>query len=448
MFQMSSPLSRLLWSRLSPITGSQHLPNWPILFGFSASPSDLDLPVRPFYNSDLSTTAGLLSHFDWAVYGFNSGHFVHTIRDPGLPFRIVLAAAPFSNGRALLQELTMCPTILSGAPALLDHICGLGLTSKLTGYLIHLHRYQGSEPTRMFWDLQAHIVTQFRLIQSLSIFAAFVHPDHDGRAVLVGFVVKLRKDGWIISDTNISYAAYGDSVAGTCRLIVGVHSNTERDCTSLEFKMPPTHLSRRLGHYLWAPFNRPKMAVSYSMNDASFNNHAVNDSGLPPLSATILSHSQLASVPTGVKVLYSLHQPDHPFSLIGSGVISMDGLCPPFVPDETPNLFGHHYGIEFFHDGHTYVRPISPFEFVSCHQLGDEITYKLSHPSNTFCLDAAVPGLTSHASLTISMSALTHVNTPSPQRLHKHFSTAPSEFGSPLIRIGLTPTLRIRSCQR
>jgi hypothetical protein len=53
------------------------------------------------------------------------------------------------------------------------------------------------------------------------------------------------------------------------------------------------------------------------------------------------------------------------------------------------------FGIEFLHDGHTYVRPISPFEFVSCHQLGDDITYKLSHPSNTFCLDAAVPGLTS-----------------------------------------------------
>ena len=198
------------------------------------------------------------------------------------------------------------------------------------------------------------------------------------------------------SDTNISFTAYGDFVAGTCRLIVVVHSNTERDCTSLEFKTPPTHLSRCLGHYLWAPFNCPEMVVAYSMNDTSFNNHAINDSGLPPLSATIPSHSQLASVPTGVEVLYYLHQPNHnPSSLVGLSVISVDGLCPPFVPDETPNLFGHHHGIEFFHDGHTYVRPISPFEFVSCHQLGNEITYKLSHPSNTFCLDAAVPGLTS-----------------------------------------------------
>jgi hypothetical protein len=49
----------------------------------------------------------------------------------------------------------------------------------------------------------------------------------------------------------------------------------------------------------------------------------------------------------------------------------------------------------FFHEGHTYIRPISPFKFVSCHRLSDEITYKLLHPSNTFCLDAAVPGLTS-----------------------------------------------------
>ena len=235
---MPDTVSRVATTLAPTNTGSQHLANWPISFGFSAVPSGLDLPVKSFYNSDLSTTAGLLSHFDWAVYGFNSGHFVHTIHDRGLPFRIVLAADPFSNGRALFQELTTCPTILSGASALLDHIRGSGLTSKLTGYLIHSHRYQGSEPTRKFWDLQAHIVTQFRLIRSLSVFAAFVHPDHDGRAVSVGLVTKLQADGWVISDTNISYASYGDSVSGTCRLIVGVHSNTERNCAKLEFKRP------------------------------------------------------------------------------------------------------------------------------------------------------------------------------------------------------------------
>ena len=160
--------------------------------------------------------------------------------------------------------------------------------------------------------------------------------------------------------------------------------------------MPPTHTSWRLGCYLWAPFNRPKMAVSYSKDDPSFNNHTINDSGLPLLSATVPLQAQLASIPSGVNVLHYLHRPDHnPSSNVGLSVISVDGLCPPFVPDETPNLFGHHYGIKFLHDGHTYIQPISPFECVSCHQLGDEITYKLSHPSNTFHLDAAVPGFSS-----------------------------------------------------
>ena len=146
------------------VTGSQPLANWSISFGVSSLTSNLDVPIWSLYNSDLSTTAGLLSQFVWVVYGFNSGHFVHMIRDRELPFQIFLAAYPFANGCTLLQELTMCPTILSGAPALLDHIRGSGLTSKLTGYLIHSHPYQVSKPTHKFWDLQAHIVTQFGLI--------------------------------------------------------------------------------------------------------------------------------------------------------------------------------------------------------------------------------------------------------------------------------------------
>ena len=96
------------------------------------------------------------------------------------------------------------------------------------------------------------------------------------------------------------------------------------------------------------------MAVSYAIHDPSFNNHTVNDSGLPPLPATIPMQSQLASVPTGVNVLYYIHQPGHnPSLVVGTGVISID--CPPFVPDETPNLFGRHYRIEFFHKAtHTF----------------------------------------------------------------------------------------------
>jgi hypothetical protein len=132
------------------------------------------------------------------------------------------------------------------------------------------------------------------------------------------------------------------------------------------------------------------------MHNKSFNNHAVNDSGLPPLSAMVPTHTHVASVPPGIDVLYYLHRPNqNPSSIAGASVISVNGLYPPFLQDEKPSLFSQHFGIEFLHDGHTYVQPISPFKFISCHQLGNEITYKLLHPSNTFCLDATIPGVTS-----------------------------------------------------
>jgi hypothetical protein len=75
--------------------------------------------------------------------------------------------------------------------------------------------------------------------------------------------------------------------------------------------------------------------------------------------------------------------------------VGTDGLCPRFEPCDNSNLFQHHFGIKFTYKGHTYVRAISPFKFARCYNLEDKITYKISHQSNIFCLDAAIPGRTS-----------------------------------------------------
>ena len=147
---------------------------------------------------------------------------------------------------------------------------------------------------------------------------------------------------------------------------------------------------------MWAPFNKPELAISYSKDDPSFNNHAVNNNGLQPLCVSSPSDAQHASCEAGTRVRYYLHCHDNnPSNLVGSAVVSVNNLCPPFTPLMHTNVFGHYFGIEFKHDGHTYVRAISPFEFVSCFGLTDELTYKLSHPSNTFCLDAVIPARTS-----------------------------------------------------
>jgi hypothetical protein len=145
-------------------TGLQHLAIWPVFFGLNPGvPSFTINPTvraQTLYNFDLTSAAGLLSCYDWAIYGFNSGHFLSTIRKMNLPFNVVLACDPFANGRTLFQEFTHCSTIFSGAPVLLDHVWGSGLTSQLMGYLIHSHCYTSSKPTSPFWELQASIVMQ------------------------------------------------------------------------------------------------------------------------------------------------------------------------------------------------------------------------------------------------------------------------------------------------
>ncbi len=122
--------------------------------------SSRDIVPRCLYNSKLTQTASMLAHFDWAIYRFNSNHFLSTIKEHGYPFHVVLACNPFVNGRALFRELTLCSPIHSSAASLLNHVRALGITSKLTGYLIHSHCYCSSEPTKRFWELQCQIVKQ------------------------------------------------------------------------------------------------------------------------------------------------------------------------------------------------------------------------------------------------------------------------------------------------
>jgi hypothetical protein len=249
-----------------PDTGIQYLSNWPVSFGdLPADSTAITSTVCSLYNSDLTAAARSLSRFDWAVYGFNSGHFISSIRTLGLPLAIVLASDDYAHGRSLFTELSACTgPILGGCCALLDHVKASGITSKLSGYLIHSKCFNSTKPTSRFWQLQAAIVTQFRITCSLSIVAAFVHPDHDSRAVSHQFITRLKLDGWLVSDQTITFTCFDDSVADNCRLIVAVRSHTEEKCLPQVIITPPPIPPNQLSSYQWAPFNQPESALLYS----------------------------------------------------------------------------------------------------------------------------------------------------------------------------------------
>jgi hypothetical protein len=174
-----------------------------------------------------------------------------------------------------------------------------------------------------------------------------------------------------------------------------VHTNSKTNCKPVELRSPPPALLRPIAHYIRALFNTPKHAVSYGNGNPFFNLHAVNYTGLPPMKARPPSDAQQSLAPSGIHISYNHHRKhDNPSIVPGASIVNVDGLCPEFDAHKNTNLFGHHFGIEFIHDGHTYVQAILPFKFVSCFRLTDNLTYKLSHTSNIFCMDAAIPAIT------------------------------------------------------
>jgi hypothetical protein len=67
--------------------------------------------LRTNYNADIPALAYRAMTFSWAVYGFNSGHFISTFDKRNLPFWVVLACDPFEHGRALFNKFVACPTL-------------------------------------------------------------------------------------------------------------------------------------------------------------------------------------------------------------------------------------------------------------------------------------------------------------------------------------------------
>ena len=214
-----------------------------------------------------------------------------------------------------------------------------------------------------------------------------IHPDHDGRSVKT-FSSNLKSNGWVLSSTDVFYPDLGDTIAGSCRLIIAIHSSCTSTVNPLLLKRPPSVPTRPLGEFIWEPFNRPEHAISLARDDADFNKQ---DSRLK------ISNPKLAqNTDRSVIIKYSIHRPDSDDTvLVGSEVLSVDGLCPAFNACPNSNIFQTYFGIEFNYEGHSYIRTISSYEFVRCFNFIDQLTYRLSQPPHKFCVDAAMPARTS-----------------------------------------------------
>ena len=240
--------------------------------------------------------------------------------------------------------------------------------------------------TLHFWQLQTSIVAKLRAICSLQVVVAIVIPDHNGKCVK-SFYSLLKSAGWCLSLTETLFSTHGDTILGSCHIIIGVHTLCAPLVKPPHVKSPPPSIPHPLSLSLWEPFNRTERSVLLAMVDVDFMCQDVEFmSTLPTLT---FIH------PPGVLLKYFLHGCHSAESMLaGAAVVSSDSLCLPFDAGPNKNLFQHLFGIEFNYKNHSRIRGILPFKFSCCFGFIDNLTHHLSQPANKFSLDAAIPAHT------------------------------------------------------
>jgi hypothetical protein len=356
---------------------------------------------RSLHNDEFPCYAMQVLRFSWAVYSFQGGHFASTIQDCNLPFDVKLACDPFESGRSLFKEFTSCRFIFGTANKMLNHILSLGDTSLIHGYIIHSPRFRDSDMTTKFWQVQAGLVADLWLVRSLWLIVATIHPDQDSGSVK-SFTSNLKSKGWIVSTEDVYFPDLGDMIDGRCRVLIAVHSSCASTTEALALKRPPPIPPRPLGEFIWEPFSRQEHAISLACNDGDFPKQ---ETGMQASTQPIRPDNTAR-----VLIRYHLHRPNaDTLVTIGSEVVSINGLCPVFNACPTNNIFPHYFGIEFHHDSHTYVRAISSYEFARCFGFIDQLTYRLSHPTYLYAMDAAMPSRTSAWLLEQAHSHLSYI---------------------------------------
>jgi hypothetical protein len=164
---------------------------------------------------------------------------------------------------------------------MLNHIRLSGDTSLIHGYIIHSPRFRDSDTTTKFWQVQAGLVVDLRLVRLLWLVIATIHPDHDGGSVK-SFTSNLKSKVWIVSSEDVYFPDLGDTIDGGCRVLTAVHSSCASTTEALELKRPPPIPPRPLGEFIWEPFNCQEHAILLAHNDGDFPKQETGMQALMP----------------------------------------------------------------------------------------------------------------------------------------------------------------------
>ena len=278
------------------------------------------------YNSELVSYTFETLQFSWAVYSFSNGHFPSTINKANLPFKILLACDVTDSGCLLFDKFAPKAKVYCSSNDHIQNICASGDRSHIHGYLNNTSRFKTTEMTNKFWQVQNSIISQLRIIQSLSVVVAIIIPDHDG-ASIKAFIKSLSSLHWSVTTQHVCYSNFGDSIEDSCTILTAIHTSCALAVKPIMLAVPPQVPPHPIAYLNYKPFNRPEHALCHGCLDAEFNNDNTPLSNLMTVSRPKQGDANNSPI---VEISYNLHCKGADQSMIeGSSILSANSLCPP-----------------------------------------------------------------------------------------------------------------------
>jgi hypothetical protein len=359
--------------------------------------------------------AASITSFSFAVYGFNSGHFISRAYD--FPIDIVLAADALPSGRALFKQFAACPQICTSSSDLLRCINASKASSTIHGYMIHTHMFQHNVNEKEFWSTQSKIVRSLQSKRGLQTLLVHINSDCD-MSHARAFRRSLVRDNWIFSSTDAYYPDYGDSIGAFATFFLAVHKQASQNSGKIICPTPPSKAPMPLAAFIHLPFHSKQFATAPERSHPDFASGNFSSSAPPADAFTAKQYRPMR--------LYDIHRSfDSKAVTAGAGVYNVDGLCPPFSSPNS-NMFASTFGIEFVVGSDTFVRPFCAYEYASCYRMTNDLTYSLSHPENFSLLATGVPVKTGRLLVSSLLSRLDSIRTEGFDLHHPSLSHAPA----------------------
>jgi hypothetical protein len=130
---------------------------------------------------------------------------------------------------------------------------------------------------------------------------------------------------------DTSFPAHGDTISGSCLIIIVIHSLFASTVKPLHLKSLPPSAPHPLGLSIWEPFDRPEHSVLLAKGD--------DDVMCQDVQFTATLPKPLFIIPPSVLVKYFLHGRNSKECIqAGAAVVLSDGLCPPFVANPKKSI--------------------------------------------------------------------------------------------------------------